>query len=143
MCVQKFSRAVWQPAAPRVIVLVCLSETCMAQNKRQHLQIRVASDPYLAELNRTDRYMKLQSPLQFASTDSSVATTRESGIAASQCCDAYLDQLNQQLEDGGKRYKQETLQVSADVSARAAPRSARDMIPTEIRMLHPVMRYKF
>ena len=76
MCAQKFSCAVRQPAAPRVIVLGCLSETCMAQNKRQRLQIRVASDPYLAELNKTDRDMKLQSPLQLATTDSSVVATR-------------------------------------------------------------------
>ena len=92
----------------------------MAQNKRQRLQIRVASHPYLAELNKTDRDMKLQSPLQLASTDSSVATTRESGIATSQCCDAYLDQLNQRLEDGGARASSSDISASGE-SCRSQP----------------------
>ena len=74
----------------------------MAQNKRRRLESCVASDPYIAELNKINGEMDEESSLQSPRADSNVATKRESGAATSQTCFEYLDRLNQKLKDYGE-----------------------------------------
>ena len=76
-------------------------ETRMAQNKRRRQQICAEPDSYLAELNHLNLIADVGCLSPPPSTDSSVLTKRESGIAAEQCGDAYLDLLNKLREDGG------------------------------------------